>query len=223
MDILNATLIADLTAAVYSVIGKNKLEYTKENATKVINALANVCSSLCAISKLDFDVFLQEAKDSHDEFMKSDVLGALREKYPVKDSSDVSTNVAEYAGKQSTICSVIENKTALTPEGTSFSTDVFNLVLDKCVEIMEEKQLLIADMPLLIGCLGSMGAYFSNIYNVSRDVLTTTISNYYNAMDSYDPDKDLGENVEKLKSKLNLKDVNTVANVSSNKKKFDLN
>ena len=220
MDILNANLIADLTAAVYSAIGKNKLDYSKENATKVIHALANICSSLCAISKLDFDTFLQEAKDSHDEFLKSDVLGTLQEKYPVKDSSNISTDVAEYVGKQSTICSVIENKTAT--ESTSFSTDVFNLVFDKCIEIMEEKDLLVADMPLLIGCLGSMGAYFSNFYNVNRNILTTTISNYYQAMDSYEPTKGLNENVEKLKSKLNLKDSNSVANVS-NKKKFDLN
>lgn len=223
MDILNAKLIADLTAAVYSVIGKNKLDYTKENTVKVVLTLANICSSLCAISEIDFDTFLQEAKVSHDDFMKSDLIADLQKQYPVKDSSTSSFEVKEYAGKQAELCSVIETK---SPEFNSFSTTVFNLVFDKCIEVMEEKKLLISDMPVLIGCLGSLAAYFTSLYSVNRDVLTNAIINYYHAMDSYDPNKNMDENVEKLKLKFSLKDIKDsptpVVNVS-NKKKFDLN
>ena len=220
MDILNATLIADLTAAVYSVIGKNKLDYTKENSVKVVLALANICSSLCAIAKLDFDTFLQEAKVSHDDFMKSDLIVDLQKQYPVKDSAATSSEVNDYAGKQSKLCYVIETK---SPEFSSFSTSVFKLVFDKCMEIMEEKKLLISDMPVLIGCLASIAAYFTSFYSVNREVLTDAIINYYQAMDSYDPNKNVDENVEKLKLKINsTNNVSPVAN-TSNKKKFDLN
>ena len=220
MDILNATLIADLTAAVYSVIGKNKLDYTKENATKVIRSLANICSSLCAISQLDFDTFLQEAKESHDDFRKSGLLDTYQKKYQVKESSMILTNESQV---KSPLDLSLENSS--DSEAIKFSTNIFNLVFDKCVDIMEEKTLLVSDMPLLIGCLGAVGTYFCKTYNVSKDILISTIENYNTAMDSYDPEQDLSANVDKLKSKLNVKEPNpftTTTNVST-KKKFDLN
>lgn len=208
MDLLNVSLIAQLTEAVYEVVGKNKLAYNKENVNRIINSLANVCSTLCALSKIDIEEFISTAKSSHEEFLKSDTLTKIQEKYPLREPQDLPESSPPSTG--------VMKSSSSEDEYISFSTNLFNLVYEKLIQVMEEKQLLIADMPLLVGCIGSMAAYFSNIYGIKKDVLTNTIDNYYKAMGSYEPDKNLDENVAKLKSSLKLD--NPVVDSSSKKK-----
>lgn len=230
MKVVKSNLLSDLTAAIYTVISKNNLDYSKENATKVVTALGNICSTLCAISNVDLDLFLQEVKSSHDEFIKSDLIELYQKRFPIKESLEKDINLLEkdldLLEKDIDLMTSefnLEQKTSsITSDAVAFSADIFNTVYLKSINIMEEKNLLIADMPLLIGCIGAVAAYFCKIYNVKKDILTNTIDSYYSALDYSVPDQNMDHNAENLKANLSS-DKSPVVDSSKKKKSYDIN
>lgn len=226
----DSKLIAELTLAIYNVIGKNGLEYNKDNAKKVINALASVCSTFCMFSDLNFDEFIDYSKESYEESSKDKSILLLKEEFKIKaaelqSSKKETSNVESLSGfkdKQYV-------KDSLFVKNISFAQTMFEDIYSKMMDIMQEKNLLISDMSVMIGCLGAVGAYFSEIYDVDKDLIVKTINEYYKSLEDYDKLNDLEKEkvLSSYQPKENLKDElskdATVINFPSKKGPYNLN
>lgn len=189
MKEVDSTLLYDLTVAVYSVINKNKLEPSKENAEKIVTALGEFCSSLCAISNLDIDDFTGNVKEVYEEISGSESLVKYRDEFEgksrVKEAEPVD-NTYENVESLSGFKDKKFVKDSIFGADISYAQTMFESVYDKMLDIMQEKNVMTSDMPVMIGCLGAVGAYFSEIYNVDKDLIVKTINEYYKSLEEYE-------------------------------------
>ena len=226
----DSKLIAELTLAIYSVIGKTGLEYNKDNAKKVIDALASICSTFCMFSDLDFDEFISNAKEIYETDSKDDGFLSIKEEFKNKaakmqSSKKETSNVESLSGfKDKKFV-----KDSVFGRDVSFAQTMFEDIYSKMMDIMQDKNLLTTDMPVMIGCLGAVGAYFSEIYDVDKDLITKTITEYYKSLENYDKLNDVEKEkvLSSYQPKENLKDEfskdATVINFPSKKGPYNLN
>jgi hypothetical protein len=184
--------VGDLTIAIYGVIAKSGMTYSKENAKKVLESLGEFAATFSLFSDLDFDEFLVSSKQSHEKISKDESILTVKETYKnkVAEREQAKEQSKEQSYENVESLSGFKDKKfvkdSLFGRDVSYAQTMFEDIYDKLLDLMEEKNVYVFDMPVVIGCLGAVGAYFSEIYNVDKNLIVKIVTEYYKSLEDYD-------------------------------------